>query len=464
MRIKNIIALLFSSLLMTAILAFSASAADYYVSPDGNAEWPNCTTESNTCHPHTALDNAQAGDTIYFLDGTYSVEPNHGNPDWRRPAWQPVNSGTENNPITFKALNEKQAQLTRTISVGSEGAKMVGTYQQDGIIWDGFIIKVVDENGDVQNALNKMISTSYSAIKNCEIYGGPQSEGGANNIEGLRADFSVGSSVENCIFHGFIETSHSHNTSALKTYEADDFTIKNCEFYNNTVGIYLKGYPHKTATIKNNFFHDNNGYGLLFTVGTIEPSDGDDPANENISIINNIFLGDRIRIDHNTGGKMNDCIVRNNTFYNAGYKWCAADAGRGHKIYNNIFYSDRGLSSYGTGKYLSACDHNRLDFEHPILLRHYEDNEASYSTLTAWQSSDELSDGSNPGTGSITGDPLFLNSSGKMNQISDFKLSVDSPCRGKGRNGSDMGADVSRVGVQSYHELSPPSSLKIIEE
>ena len=38
--------------------------------------------------------------------------------------------------------------------------------------------------------------------------------------------------------------------------------------------------------------------------------------------------------------------------------------------------------------------------------------------------------------------------SGTMAQVSDFALQAGSPCKGAGRGGVDMGADVSRVGVR----------------
>ena len=56
------------------ILALPALATDYYVSPDGTASWPNCTSEGNPCEAsNTSQDflSAQAGDTVYFLDGDY---------------------------------------------------------------------------------------------------------------------------------------------------------------------------------------------------------------------------------------------------------------------------------------------------------------------------------------------------------------------------------------------------------
>lgn len=463
MLIKHIITLTFLSFLLTVFISFSVSAADYYVSPDGVAEWPNCTKE-NTCHPHTALENAQAGDTVYFLDGTYTVKKNHDYTNYRYPSWQPANSGKESDPIVFKALNNKQAHLRNVISNDNVGAHMIGTYKADAIIWDGFTIKVEDKDGNPKIAKNPFYNTDYSGIKNCEIQAGPHDTGGSVNWEGIRVENANFFIAENCVVHGFIETSGNHNTSGFKSYDTDNLTIKNCEFSNNTGGIYIKGYPHKNVKIKNNYLHDN-GVDLYFTVGTSlsRTEEGESPANENISILNNVILG-LIWIDHNSGGLMNDTIVKNNTFINGRLEWCSADEGRGPEIFNNIFYSTisrRDYVSRGSNEHPIAADHNRLQFNKPIRLRKYENDETYYSTLAEWHYSSELYDGGNPGTGSITGDPQFVNKSKNMDQLNDFKLAKGSPCKGAGRDGKDMGADISTVGVQNRYELQPPSALKI---
>lgn len=444
MKIPKILLLLIVSY---ALIASYAMAQDYYVSPTGTASWSSATDRSTPCNATTALENAVAGDRVLFLDGTYTVteSPSSGD-NYRYPDWQPANSGTADSPIIFKAENEHGAHLTETVSNSTNSSDMIGSYLTDGIVWDGFKITVVDTDGDYRMALNKFYSTDYSAIKNCDIRGGSHSMGGAINYEGIRVENSNNMTVSRCSVYDYVETSGNHNTGGFKSYEADNLTIQNCEFHNNTSNVYIKGYPHKNVTIKNNFIH-RPGLGLLFTVGTV----GDDYANENVSLINNVMIA-TTSIDYNAGGLMDNFVVANNTLKDFTLEWCPSNStARATSIYNNIFYTSdvdrRDYVSRGANTTQYAVDHNRLQLNDPIRLRKYETNEAYYSTLTEWQSSGELSDGSNPGTGSITDDPQFVNATGTMSEIDDFALQDTSPCLGAGRDGADMGADVSMVGV-----------------
>lgn len=88
-----------------------------------------------------------------------------------------------------------------------------------------------------------------------------------------------------------------------------------------------------------------------------------------------------------------------------------------------------------------------------LLIRvHFQGEKApyytNYTSIPAWQASGALVGGKNPGQGSLDCDPRFVNRSGKFESLADFRLVEDSPCRGAGRDGEDMGADVGRVGVR----------------
>lgn len=58
-----------------------------------------------------------------------------------------------------------------------------------------------------------------------------------------------------------------------------------------------------------------------------------------------------------------------------------------------------------------------------------------------------MTNGGNPGGGSLASNPYFLNESGTMSVLNDFRLAPNSPCLGAGRNGVDMGANIDYVGV-----------------
>ena len=71
----------------------------------------------------------------------------------------------------------------------------------------------------------------------------------------------------------------------------------------------------------------------------------------------------------------------------------------------------------------------------------------NYTSVSDWQVSGKLVGRENPGEGSLDCSPGFVNSSGSFERLDDFRLADDSPCRGAGRDGKDMGADVERVGL-----------------
>jgi hypothetical protein len=78
-------------LLTTLTFLPETRAAEYYASPDGNGDGSSANSPSSVS---AAVNNAQPGDTVYFLSGTYS--------GWNAAA-RPVRSGTASAWITFAA-------------------------------------------------------------------------------------------------------------------------------------------------------------------------------------------------------------------------------------------------------------------------------------------------------------------------------------------------------------------------
>ena len=449
-------------ILLLCLCPIGVHAGIYYVSTDGTASWSEATSQSTPCSASTAMSNASAGDTVYFLDGTYYVGDQGS--EYRRPVLQPSNSGTSGNEITFQALNNHGATIVGEDSDGGLRVAVIGTYLEDYIVWDGFVCQAVDASDNTIMAGANFYDTNNSAIKNCEIQGASHDTGGSINYEGVRVEDASTVLIENCYIHSFIETSDNHNTSGFKSYGTDYVTIKNCEFSDNTVGIYIKESYNNNFVIENNWIHGNNYNGIYYA-----PKGGI----SNLTIENNVFYDNYNQIAAGSlDNNVNGLVINNNTIVSgrSGLGWaeCNNSSSDAAIIYNNIIYQTSTSDFWGEGDsaYIAECDHNRLDSPTQITIYAYGANEASYSTLSNWQSSDELYDGSNPGNGSITDDPQFVNSSGTLSELSDFALANDSPCKGAGRNGGDMGADVSTIGVgvdidNTSDMLSPPSSLQI---
>ena len=87
------------------ILPSLVSADVYYVSDVSNRETAPCDI-GNPCTLRFANLDAEAGDTVYLRGGTYSSSGRTG-------VIYPVNSGTENNHITYTRYQDELVTLTQ---------------------------------------------------------------------------------------------------------------------------------------------------------------------------------------------------------------------------------------------------------------------------------------------------------------------------------------------------------------
>jgi parallel beta-helix repeat protein len=450
--------IIISTTLFSAFFVFLscqiALAEDFYVSPTGTAIWPNCTSETNPCQASNSVKTflgASAGDTVYFLDGVYSGLASNSADEIAPPNWNPKNSGTSGNPIIFRSLNLHGAHLIGLSS--SHTTTVIGAYSKNYINWDGFRVSAVNSSAQ---AIKPRVGLRYSTgskILNCEIIGATHNAGGSSpNNEGIRLDNSSYALVENNLVRDFRETSNNHNNSAIKFFGTTHSTVKNNEFRNSSVGIYLKTEGNNNITMENNYVHSN------YT--NIHHEQRGAPMNS-LTFRNNVVAGASyatVTMSSNRGvnDTSDDMLIYKNTFRGpGGWRWTKANAGKGPKIYNNIFVTS-GSGQYGyqyslwseyEGTPPVECDHNRVEST-VAKMREYGSNTKTYSSLSSWQLSGELFGGGNPDNGSIASNPHFVNSSGSYSELSDFELTSNSPCKGTGRSGADMGADISLVGVK----------------
>ena len=94
MKINGKLVTLTSAMAMSMGLSICASAATYYVSPNGN-DGSSGSSSQPWRTPQHAADKAVGGDTVLFKDGTYSLSEQ----------WRFTRKGTAGSPITFKAEN-----------------------------------------------------------------------------------------------------------------------------------------------------------------------------------------------------------------------------------------------------------------------------------------------------------------------------------------------------------------------
>ena len=422
-----------------------AYAETYYVSPNGNATWSECSNRNQTCSIESAMLYAEAGDIVLFRGGIYSAEqkatPYH--------AWfEPSNSGSENSPIIFKAYPGETPVIQATFTTRVNDFA-IGTGDSHYITWDGFTITAT--GNDVAGI---MMGGNYDEgsfrhglkLLNITAIAGTNNVINNDNADIVRME-GVGSGIiSGCRFGNLHTSAWSDNNAALKSYHNANVIIENNEFFDSPNGISCKSTTNN-MTIRNNFFH-GNFHGFFMGVYGGQP-------NDNNIIHNNLFAnnGDLsvfVRTDGMDGSHANNWEVYNNTFTKSGN---GVNFGHCGKLifYNNIIEtaSKNNITTVRDTTF-DQIDHNQYGNElFSLQLGVYSESEVRYTSLASWTTSNYLQNGGNPGEGSLASAPLFINTSGTFNEIADFELSLGSPCKGAGRNGLDIGADISKVGPES---------------
>lgn len=436
----------------------AALAGDYYVNPTGSASWANCTSIGTYCSPQAAMQNAMAGDTVYFRGGTYNITgprtPYHG-------LLEPQNHGTQSNPIVFIAYNNEIPTISVECTSAQNQCIAIGTNEKNYITWDGFTIRS-SNNKNVGAFIGGETLSTGPVFQNNTVIAGTLLVTNMDNYDLTRMEETTGAVYRNNRVSGLNSTNNSakfQNNACLKIYDNDNAIIENNEFYDCPTGISAKRNMDNTI-IRYNYFHDNylNMWNEIYVTNIVQSS------TDNI-IHNNIFAKAgymHINVNSSEYAVAGRWRIYNNTFYDGGSMHSHVSLGASEDLtfYNNIF-SGGGAKQFTTIREystLSSMDHNQFGTSpYHSELRRYHSSAAVYNSLSSWKSSGELIGGADPGVGSLTSNTLFLNGSGTMTQILDFKLASGSPELGAGRNGVDMGANANLVGPSLVSPPKPPT-------
>ena len=353
-----------------------------------------------------AAEVLQAGDTVLVREGVYNVG---SSPSWSTPAVTPSNSGTPGNPITFKAYPGDQVTITT-----SGGQAAIGSNGRDYIIWDGFTVEMF---GRMKGIL--LHTTKGCVIQNCEVIGDyiPTTD----NHDGIRVDASQDTVIRNCIIHGV--KGDSHNSAGFKSYGIDNIIIENCEIYNCTDGIFLKGRGDGNIVRKNVIhncdIHAIRGYGQT---GYIDDS------------------------QH----WLTDTDIYQDIIYDCSMGTYSSVSDFNFKVYNNVFFNcERGSgisnvhnsASYWNNLYISLKYPITCSYEDPTQPITYSDYNDFYDydffrinyhnkSLPEWQNQTGFDQHS------IENDPLFLNPNSY-----NFHLQPSSSCLNAGIDRQDYDND-----------------------
>lgn len=441
---------LFRNYVYAAVICLSATtisqAATYYVaSTTGGAAWPQCTDIATPCNGRTAVENAVAGDIVYFRGGIYDPAANPVS-SWSNASntlkyehlpWNPSNSGTSTNPITFMAYPGETPVFLDNIYGGT-----IGVVGRDWIIWDGFSGTIVDYQDNVI-AFAYFQDASNCIIRNSNFTGVLK-----NTHQNAALIFMLNNHnilIENNRLHdmnddGVAGGEEAVNAAAILSFNTTGMVVKNNDIYNNYLGIWDKD------TEQNNLYYQNHIWGGSTATTRCK-------------------VGIQIREALQQYGSATSPKAYQNVIRNCGVGvWASYDdtSIATPQIYNNVIYYDVSLSNSETGIFIStgttaAEVYNNIIDGYSIPFRLYAPTSTriaysnqnnffnssamswrtgfatpAYSTLSAWTTATGL-DGA-----SILTNPLFVNAGGT--NPADYKLNTGSPASGTGRNGLNIGA------------------------
>lgn len=367
----------------------------------GRAAWGSTTRSS----PNTG-EAAQAGDTVWIAAGTYTTA---GIDSRYEIIYNPANTGTVGNPITFQGVGTVRLELS---SIGA----VIGAVNVDYVTWKNFTI---DDNTNPMfrsDGLTKVLNSGNIIFDGITFIGrNSPSPLEGDNYAGIWCDgCEAGVVIKNCSFTNFGST--DENNTGITTYYSGGVVIENNLFDNNGSGIYVKanfnpgasGAPWGYAglTIRYNIFrHNTNGIrwhrhpsdvsDTLFYQNILanndvavvfEPFDAGNTDPKNIKVINNTVYGTGDGIGANYELAANsDIEVRNNIAQGnlTGY-----------------FYA------YFSGSPTYSADRWAADRNVGYSVTSFSFLGSSGLSLAAWQAATGEDDNS------ITSDPAFVNAAG----------------------------------------------------
>ena len=387
----------------------------------GRAAWGSTTRNS----PNSS-EAAQAGDTVNVAPGVYATTQGTG--ERYDPIYNPVNNGRPGSPITFLA----EGVVTLQSDTNTIGEPIIGTYQRDYIVWDGFHINEIDVDTKADTGPVVVWGSENVAIQNLTVEGKTVNWG--DNHNAIRVEFSTDSLIRNNRLSGNRGGANNYNGSAIMLYNSGRIVIEHNEIWNAQGGIFIKGGPadNYEITVRYNLLHDLS---VGITHGVVSSSGHSFGARtyQNILYSNGsaiIFIG-------YTGSSPANIVVANNTLFGNNYGIFLKPSTAG---YNDIVLCNNIVSTANFGiQGEDISDVSSTDFSHNIYSDVNTHARVSYTSLSfaSWRSNysqDEI--------GSTQADPLFQNASAL-----DFRLSSGSPAFGAGTDVLNLGSDGSGSSV-----------------
>jgi hypothetical protein len=384
------------------------------------------------------MTSAVAGDVVRFLSGDY--EP-PATVRWEQPAWNPSNSGTAANPITFMSDALHGAVIHDAADAAANGNAAIGAFQRHYIIWDGFKVIKDKSTGVYADSIIIITEGNYNIIRNIDGTGRPHRYHTNGSIISVHA--GTGNRIYNNILRGMTAdptpVEAVVNASAIYIFQTNETYIYNNTVYDSNNCISWKTGPNRIH-IYNNHVYNCTRTAFFPTIEVAGTTD--------MFVHHNLVRNSRQFVDNEDSPAANffNLRVYNNTIYHSGAMRTGMyyglnggnQPGRNTQIYNNLFHlggNSRILELYdnvSAAAFPITLDNNLYynSAGTPSWIR----NSTTNTTLAAWRTTTgrELA--------SLTSNPQFLNGSGAFSTVTDFRLAAASPARGAGLGGAHIGA------------------------
>jgi hypothetical protein len=403
--------------------AYAVNSANSPWATIGRAAWGSASRVS----PNSSQ-AAQAGDRVLIAAGTYAVA---GTGSRYTPAYNPVNSGTSGNPITFEAVG------IVTLTLSSSRGPVIGAYNVNYITWKGFTIDEATAPSTPDTGPAVLWSTTGSSIENC-IIDGNGNPGYGDNHNGIRLEGAYLCTVKNNrIYDVTTSVVSTQNGAGIMTYYSGGILIENNEISGCGTGVFLKAnttptYPDANGlrswnTISKNYIHDCS---TGITLHRTHQTDQLQKITQNIlQNINGDFGAIKVWSFGDAESDPNNVKVVNNTIVDSLYAFWLSDLIA--NTTNNIFWNNIVYKSSSTGSIVrinhAEASYNGIapanaDFEHNLYYNspYQATGEAVASlSLATWKAT-YGQDSSSPAA--ITNNPLFVSYA-----TNNFKLQAGSP-------------------------------------
>lgn len=413
-----------------------------YADNDADAPWATIGRAlwgSTSNNNRNAVQAAQVGDTVIVRAGTYTATQGSG--ERYLPIWNPENSGSDGDPIIIEA----EGSVILRSNTGTQGEPLIGAYQRQHIVWDGFFIDEPSINTKADTGPVVVWDSAHVTLRHLTIRG-DSSIDWVDNHNAIRIEDSDHVLVaSNTIYDIRFANNPTRNYSAIMTYGSHNVTYEWNEIYDSDNGIFVKGsapgHPRNTdITVRFNLFRDLNSDGVA--LGVVN----------GVAVQQNIFRDSQFGVS--TIGYSSDtpanAEIFNNTFHNiSGSAFFVKPDQAG---YSNISFYDNIVAASNNAVQVDFSDLGELAFSYNL---YYNNSNQALVNYTGYAPGEWITDFNNDATGSTFDlDPMFSDEA-----TNDFSLHPASPALTASTHGNELGAtgfDPSDTGADASPTLADP--------